>query len=136
MSKKKHKTFDEDEVVEVEEAVVPTGARAAEIDEDASPEEVVQNEIQIKVLKEEIENLFSVQKESKRKRKFTAQSTVAEESEDEDEYLDENLLAEVGAKVKSAKKTRGGDQDGDEDSDEDDQASQQSGRIDTKKRKM
>lgn len=79
---------------------------AATEDDDNSPEEVVQDEIQIQALKEEVENLFSVQKEAKRRRKFTKEVAVADAGDDE--YLDEKDLQLVGAS-KTTKKDSGDD---------------------------
>lgn len=92
---------------------------AATEDDDNSPEEVVQDEIQIQALKEEVENLFSVQKEAKRRRKFTKEVAVADAGDDE--YLDEKDLQLVGAS-KTTKKDSGDDDsvssDGDQSDDE------------------
>ena len=76
-----------------ETSTAKASSTTATEDDDNSPEEVVQDEIQIQALKEEVENLFSVQKEAKRRRKFTKEVTVA----DDDEYLDEKDLQLVGA---------------------------------------
>ena len=84
-----------------ETSTAKASSTTATEDDDNSPEEVVQDEIQIQALKEEVENLFSVQKEAKRRRKFTKEVTVA----DDDEYLDEKDLQLVGAS-KTTKKDR------------------------------
>lgn len=105
---KKHKKFDEEDDdasqdLEVAESLVfkaPTST--ATEDDDNSPEEVVQDEIQIQALKEEVENLFSVQKEAKRRRKFTKEVTIADAGDDE--YLDQKDLQVVGATKTAAKK--------------------------------
>ncbi len=78
--------------------------QTVEEDDDNAPEEVVQDEIQIRALKEEVENLFSVQKDAKRKRKFTKEVKIQEEDSDA-EYLDEKDLE----LVTSNKKSKGGD---------------------------
>eukprot|EP01033_Poteriospumella_lacustris_P001467 gene1467-1064_t len=105
-SAKKHRKFDEDDDASQEFEVTETSTAKASSttateDDDNSPEEVVQDEIQIQALKEEVENLFSVQKEAKRRRKFTKEVAVA----DDDEYLDEKDLQLVGAS-KTTKKDR------------------------------